>query len=402
MKRLFADLHVHVGRSGDGRPVKISAAAGMTVESVLRECRLRKGIDLVAIVDAASPGVQGDIAALVRDGRLQPVPGGGLRYEDPAASAAGPGGDGPVMIPAVELEIGGEGHGPAHYVSYFPNMDAVAAITAGLRRRVTNIQLSTQTVRLTAVELLALTEDNGGLFVPAHVFTPHKGFYGVCASRLADVFGEAADRIVAVELGLSADSAMADRIDELGSRAFLSSSDAHSLPKIAREYTEFRLEEPSFAEMVAAIENRGDRRIAANYGLDPRLGKYHRSACKRCGRVAVEPPPITVCPACGGDVVKGVLDRLTKIADFDVAPSRPLRPPYVHQVPLEFVPGVGPKTLGKLLDAFGSEMAVLHDATLERLAGVVGEAVAKRIVAARSGRLAVRSGGGGTYGTVER
>lgn len=401
LQRVFADLHVHVGRSGDGRPVKISAAPGMTVESVLQECRLRKGIDLVAIVDAASPGVQDDIERLVQAGRLSPLAGGGLRYMGPLSTEQGRRSDGPVLIPAVEVEIGGEGRGPAHFVSYFPDMAAVAGVTDVLRRYVTNIQLSTQSVRLSAVDLLALTEDYGGLFVPAHVFTPHKGYYGACAARLPDVFGPEVGRIVAVELGLSADSAMADRINELASRALLSSSDAHSLPKIAREYTEFRMHDPSFAELEAAIAGTGDTRITANYGLDPRLGKYHRSGCKRCGHVTTDPPPVRVCSVCGGRMVKGVLDRLTEIADDDEPRSTPARPPYVHQVPLEFVPGVGPKTLAKLVGAFGSEMAVLHDASLDDLQSVVGRPVAERIVAARSGRLSVRSGGGGTYGSVD-
>lgn len=399
MQRVFADLHVHIGRSGDGRPVKISAAPGMTVEQVLRECMERKGIHMVAVVDAASPGVQADIERLIQLGKLSPVRGGGLRYVGSDSESSG-GVGGTVLLPAVELEVGGEGTGPAHYVSYFPDMAAIAAVARTISRYVSNVHLSTQNVRLTAKELLHLTEDNGGLFVPAHVFTPHKGFYGICAPRLTDVFGAAADRIVAVELGLSADSAMADRIDELADRAFLSSSDAHSLPKIAREYTEFSLPEPSFAEMAAAIRGRGKGRITANYGLDPRLGKYHRSGCKRCGAITTSAPPVTACPACGGDVVKGVLDRLTEIADRDGHKSPRSRPPYIHQVPLEFVPGIGPKTLDKLISTFGSEMAVLHDAAMDELAPVVGEAVARRIVMARSGQLMVQSGGGGTYGTV--
>lgn len=378
----------------------------MTLPRVLEECRRRKGIDLVAVVDAASPGVQADLAALLCAGELSPQPGGGLRW-----------GDGPVLIPAVELEIGGEGRGPAHYVLYLPDLEAVRTVARHLASRVTNLQLSSQRARMGARDLLQLAQDSGGLLVPAHVFTPHKGFYGACADRLADVFDAAAEAIPAVELGLSADTAMADRVSELEQKTFLSSSDAHSLGRIAREYSVFYLAAPTFQEMVLALWRRSGRRPAANYGLDPRLGKYYRSACLDCGAVAQGPPPVAACGRCGSRrLVKGVLDRLEEIADRPApasldssssnAPRDSLispthRPPYVHQVPLEFVPGVGPRTLAKLLEAFGTEMNVLHRTSRAQLAAVVGETVAHHIELARTGRLVVQHGGGGTYGRVQ-
>jgi len=391
LKEYFADLHVHVGRSSDGRPVKIAASSAMTLQGVLEECRSRKGIDLVAVVDAASLGVQADIESLIGTGDLTPQPNGGLRY-----------GDGPVLIPAVELEVGGAGRGPAHYVLYLPDLAAVRKVVRFLSPRVTNMQLSTQRVRAAALDLLHLAEGCGGVLVPAHAFTPHKGFYGACADRLSDVFGQEAVRIPAVELGLSADTAMADQISELATKTFLSSSDAHSLNRIAREYTVFALAAPTFAEFVLALKRQAGRRVVANYGLDPRLGKYYRSACLDCGAVAAQPPPAAVCDRCGSQrLVKGVLDRLAEIGDQSSPASPPHRPPYIHQVPLEFVPGVGRRTLDRLIAVCGSEMGVLHRATREELAAAAGEAVAERILLARAGRITVQAGGGGVYGRVQ-
>lgn len=388
----YADLHVHVGRSGDGRPVKISAAAGMTVESVLHECQKRKGIHIVGIVDCGSPGVQADLNRLLEQGALEEMAGGGLRHER-----------GTVLFPAMEIEIGVDGKGPAHYVGYFPNVTACKSASQQLAPFVTNMQLSTQRARLSARDVLRVVEDNDGLFMPAHVFTPHRGFYGACARRMADVFGEEADRIRVIELGLSADTDMADTIDELHSRAFLSSSDAHSLPKIAREYTAFTLKEPTFSEFVLALDSEGGRAIKANYGLHPKLGKYYRSGCPNCDRIASDPAPVTVCSNCGHTrPVMGVLDRLTQIQDRETSPSPDGRPPYIHQVPLQFIPGVGPKTLDRLLAQFGTEMAVLHRASSEELTRLVGAVVTDRIVRSREGRLEVDSGGGGTYGRVRR
>ena len=62
-----ADLHVHIGRAGNGQAVKITAARDLTLENITRECVQRKGLDLVGRVDCASPSVLRDIEALVPD-----------------------------------------------------------------------------------------------------------------------------------------------------------------------------------------------------------------------------------------------------------------------------------------------------------------------------------------------
>ena len=64
------DLHVHIGRSSSGRPVKITAARDLTFENIAIECVRRKGIDLVGIVDCASPPVLVDIRSLVKAGEM--------------------------------------------------------------------------------------------------------------------------------------------------------------------------------------------------------------------------------------------------------------------------------------------------------------------------------------------
>ena len=93
-----------------------------------------------------------------------------------------------------------------------------------------------------------------------------------------------------------------------------------------------------------------------------------------------------------------VLDRIVQIQDR-AKPEHPAhRPPYQYQVPLEFVPKVGPVTLNRLINQFGSEMAVLHEASAEALRQTVGRRIAELILLARSGELALVPGGGGEYG----
>ncbi|MCJ7752007.1 MAG: endonuclease Q family protein, partial [Armatimonadetes bacterium] len=44
MRKLYADLHIHIGRTSAGRPVKITAARDLTFENIAKECATRKGI----------------------------------------------------------------------------------------------------------------------------------------------------------------------------------------------------------------------------------------------------------------------------------------------------------------------------------------------------------------------
>ena len=387
------DLHVHIGRDSLGRPVKVSGAHDLTFANIAREAGQRKGIDVIGVVDCASGRVLSDIDRLVQSGAMEEAPGGGMRYNGQT-----------VIIPGIEIEAScraGEGPGPsAHYVGYFATLPQVREAARELGRYTTNIDLSTQKTRLTPEQLARLVGDMGGLFVVAHAFTPHKSLYGRCARRITDVFGaEARRQVAAVELGLSADTSMADRIAELASYTFLSNSDAHSLGRMGREYNVMRMESPSFAEVSLALARIDGRRVVANYGLDPRLGKYHSSACGVCGARFHAPDAATHCPECGASrTVRGVSDRVDEIADFAEAKSPAHRPPYMHQVPLQFVPGVGRARIAALIQAFGSEMAVLHRATRDQLADVAGQRIADRIVAAREGKLAIEAGGGGTYG----
>jgi PHP family Zn ribbon phosphoesterase len=97
-------------------------------------------------------------------------------------------------------------------------------------------------------------------------------------------------------------------------------------------------------------------------------------------------------------VVKGVLDRIVEIQDFDAPRPPEHRPAYQYQVPLQFVPKIGPVSLNKLLNRFGNEMTVLHAADFEEIRAVVGTDLARKIVAARAGELPLLPGGGGRYG----
>lgn len=392
LKRFYVDLHVHIGQSSDGSPVKITASSKLTFANVIREALERKGLDILGIVDCGSRKILSDIRSLMKRGDLLELEDGGLRHREKVT-----------LLLGSEVETQEEpGKRIAHHLIYFPFLKQMEEFSRVMGRYITNIDLSTQRASITAGELLAVARSLGGVFMVAHAFTPHKSVYGNCASRLSDLFGEGVEQIGALELGLSADTALADRIEELKPITYISNSDAHSLAKLGREYNVMELERPTFKEIMLALRRQGGRRVLANYGLDPKLGKYHRTFCETCSRIVSDaPPPVVACPQGERhEVVMGVLDRISVIQDHPTPVHPEHRPDYHYQVPLEFVPGLGAVGLNRLIAAFGSEMAVLHQTSREDLARTVGTKLAHQIVLAREGLLPLTPGGGGHYGKV--
>lgn len=384
----YCDLHVHIGRTSSGQAVKISGSRDLTFAGIAREASERKGIGLVGIIDAHSPAVQRDMLDCLHSGEMTEASGGGIRYRDTA------------IVLGAEIELREPGRREFHVLAFMPDLRAMEEFSVWMSRHMRNVNLSSQRIYVTPRELQAEILARGGLLIPAHVFTPHKGLYGSATERMADVFD--LDGIAAVELGLSADSEMAGYLSELDPFTFLTNSDAHSLGKIGREYNELTLASPSFAEFRLALEGREGRGVAANYGLNPRLGKYHRTYCAGCGSIIDEDFVTSQrCPYCGSvKLVQGVLDRIISIADREQPMVPGSRPPYRYQVPLEFIPGLGKAKMNVLLEAFGSEMNILHRAGVEELSEKVGADLADKIAAARSGTLELTAGGGGTYGKV--
>ncbi len=394
MQTAFADLHIHVGLSEGGQWVKIPTSNRLTLRNVLAEAAGRKGLQIIGVVDALSPLVREDLTLLAAEGLLTLDSQGGYRYDNKLT-----------LLLGAEIETSETDGGMAHTLIFLPDVALMAAFAATMGRHIRNIHMSSQNAHMPLAGLIRTAAPFGALIVVAHAFTPHKGLYGSCTARMANILGEREMAAVnAVELGLSADSSLADRIGELASYTFVTNSDAHSLDKIAREYNQLAIADATFQECALAFARQRGRGVTANYGLDPRLGKYHRTFCGKCGYFDPAGETFTVrCPRCGSaKIVRGVFDRIDAIADW-AEPRHPAhRPPYCSQVPLSFIPGVGPKALDKLLAAFGSEMNVLHRAGASEIRQVVGDKAAAAILAARAGEAAITAGGGGTYGRLAK
>lgn len=385
MRQYFADLHIHIGRAY-GHPVKITASEKLTLAEVLEYGKAVKGLDILGVVDCGSPMVYQDIRDLLDQGILRQTANGDLMSDQ-----------GVMLVLGAETESS-EG---AHFISYLPNLTALEAWQKIMSGKIKNPNLSTQKAALQASDLLKITKGLDGIFVVAHAFTPHRGAYGCWVRRLADGFGPQVGQIDALELGLSSDTDMADLIRETRPYAFLSNSDAHSLPNIGREYNLMRLAEPSFTELKKALAGAEGRRVIANYGMHPKLGKYHRGYCEICGLIEDSPEPHFTCSSCGRTLITGVWDRIMEIRDYD-EPHHPVgRPPYNYRVPLSFIPGIGPKTYQKLRRGLGTDIDILEKADPDLIEKLTNIEIKTYIKDMRGNTLNIIPGGGGKYGKIQ-
>ncbi|MEG6585654.1 endonuclease Q family protein [Dendrosporobacter sp. 1207_IL3150] len=392
MKRIFADLHIHVGISEQGQWVKIPTSRRLTIRNIFNESIHRKGLDLIGVVDALSPLVLEDLERLEAKGLLLLLSGGGYRYKGILTVLLG-----------AEIETTEVNGGQAHSLIFLPSISEMREFCVRMSRHIKNINLSSQNAHMTLGDLINIASEHEAMIIPAHIFTPHKSLFGVCCDSLEQILTDnQIDKITAVELGLSADSVMGDRIAGLDQFSFLSNSDAHSLEKIAREYNVISVADSNYTEFYKACLRKEGRQISVNYGLNPRLGKYYRTFCAYCGTARPEEAiSISSCYHCGkSKYIKGVKDRIDEIAFKGLINQPQYRAPYIYQIPLEFLPGIGKKTIEKLLHEFGTEINILHRVTFNQLISAIGERLAKEIETARTGQANIIDGGGGIYGRI--
>ena len=162
----FADLHVHIGEA-KGRPIKITASRNLTLSNIFDYCINRKGINIIGIVDCASPYVLEELSGYMEDGLINPLPGGGLSFNNQLTILLG-----------AEIETT-EKKGAAHNLAFFPRYEQIEEFSKIISKYITNITLSSQKARLAAKDLLQLVRSLNGELVPAHVFTPLRAFMAV-------------------------------------------------------------------------------------------------------------------------------------------------------------------------------------------------------------------------------
>ncbi len=267
-------------------------------------------------------------------------------------------------------------------------------------------------LRLSSEMLAEKVMDCHGIIGPAHAFTPYFSVYAHFDS-VAACYKSQHKNIHFMELGLSADSYFADLISDNHNYQFLTCSDSHSPwpHRIGREFTRIKMKQPCFSELKKALEQKDEKLITLNAGLDPREGKYHRSACNNCYEKFSMQDAVAVkwkCPKCGAQIKRGVLDRIVMLAEYKEETHPSFRPPYLHLLPLAEIIQLALKakkvedapvqSLWKnFVERFGNEIFVLVDAGIEEITKV-DRRVAENIEAFRKGLVFYIPGGGGQYG----
>ncbi|MDR3102579.1 MAG: endonuclease Q family protein [Methanocalculaceae archaeon] len=367
-----ADLHLHSRFS-------MATSKDMLPENILAGCRM-KGIDVVGSGDALHPEWRRMWEPFVEN-----------EY-------------GIVVVPQTEVEDSAR----VHHVILMESFDQFAELQDRFAPACGHLVTAGRPhLHLNGGEIAAAVHDLGGMIGPAHAFTPWTSLFAAYTEPSA-CYGE--EGFEFCELGLSADSSYGVGIAELADVPFLTSSDAHSPTplKLGREFTRIELARCSPKAALAAV---AEGAVVLNAGFFPEEGKYNRTACTRCYAqfsLAEAKRLHWRCSHDKGRIKLGVRERAEVLATL-VEPV--MRPPYLKMIPLGEVivrvlgassPSVKKCTAlyGRLIEAFGSEIAVLLEVPAADLAAV-SLVAAEAIIKMREGRVTLFPGGGGKYGSFD-
>lgn len=403
MSRYIADLEIH---SRFARAV----SKDMNLKT-LEYWGTTKGIDMIGTGDFTHPAWFKELkAGLEEDGT------GLLKKKGSPAKVR-------FMLSAeVSCIFGRNGTRRIHVLLYAPSLDAVEKINAKLTLRGKLASDGRPIIGIDVKELAKLVLDAApdALIIPAHVWTPWFGMYGSNSGfdSITECFEELADKIPAVETGLSSDPQMNWRLSELDTRSIVSFSDAHSPKNIGREATILELKAMTFANYAKALRvpfptAKDPNRIAMTVEFFPEEGMYHWDG-HRAHSVRLSPSETKkrkgLCPNCGSKVTVGVMHRVDDLADRPETYTDPNRPPYKKLVPLMEIIGealdVGKltKTVETAYNAItktvGPEFSILLDADLKKVAEVADPRVTEALRRVREGQLKIEPGYDGVYGTV--
>lgn len=269
-------------------------------------------------------------------------------------------------------------------------------------------------LNLDGSSIVEISKCSDCLIGPAHAFTPWTSIFKEFET-LCGCYGDMADSVDFLELGLSADTDMADRIEEFKDLNFLSNSDAHSPwpNRLGREFNILRLSSPVMSEIFDGIKSKD--KIEQNVGLSPKMGKYHLTACSKCHEKYTLQKATSLswkCKECGGDIKKGVSDRIDELSDYETPRSPDFRPDYLRIVPLVEIIALYKEISDpwkkevqrewkSLLNFFSDEISVLLEEPISRIEKNFDLKIAALIDKFRSGDLEIAPGGGGSYGKLK-
>ncbi len=163
-----------------------------------------------------------------------------------------------------------------HSLILLPGLEAAERMSAKLEA-IGNIHSDGRPILgLSCHDLLEIMLDvcPEGMFIPAHIWTPHFSMFGACSGfdSVEECFGELAPYIHAVETGLSSDPPMNWRLSALDRFQLISNSDAHSPAKLGREANLLHTS-LSYMGLKHALET--GEGLTGTIEFFPEEGKYH-------------------------------------------------------------------------------------------------------------------------------
>lgn len=382
-----ADLHMHGLYSG--------GVSEKMIPRIIGEQAPLKGLQLVGTGDI----LNGRWIKLVKE-QLKPLEAGILEHSN-----------GTKFILQTEVEDNKR----VHHIIFFPSFSKVEELREKFKNKCKDLDTDGRPkIWLNGEEIAEICIEAGCLIGFSHAFTPYFGIFSKFDSY-KDCYGSQWRNIHFLELGLSADTDMADRISELHNLTFTSNSDAHSPwpNKMGREFNKLKLRDISFSEVEKALKRENGRGCILNVGFNPLEGKYHKTRCTGC-LTFFEPGDAARfnwrCPKCSKSIKKGVDFRIEELSNLKPGEHPDHRPKYIHIIPLSeiialalniktvYSPSVQ-DTWKEFVDASGSEIGVLLNAGLVEL-NKISPKVVEYIRYFRDDRIKYIPGGAGVYGKL--
>ena len=427
-----ADLHIH-------SPHSIAVSKSLNLDTMLETCK-KKGLNILGTGDILQPEW-----LQYMESSLKKEKDGSFSYKD--------------VFFILQTEI--EDMESIHHVILFPDFKSVKEIQNKLKAYSKNILDEwggRPRVNLSPPAIVDIISDSGGIIGPAHAFTPFKAIFRQGKfETIKECYQDATNKVYFLELGLSANTDLADKMGSLKNVSFLSNSDAHSQnPRsLGREFNKLDLDNPSFEELLLALRRKNSRKIILNVGLNPQLGKYYNMFCFKCRRriifkktkkpvgsifnqysksetfvIYYSDDPDTarkqyidqvaknkmVCPACKEEKNKnfkvklGVSERIEKLSTNKEPVHPDHRPKYIDAIPLvdiirsvKNIKSSSSKTVlnayNKIIQELGKEFEILIDLSISRIEDF-DPTIASVINALRNNAIEYIPGGGGTYGQI--
>ncbi|MBD3359178.1 MAG: DNA helicase UvrD [Candidatus Buchananbacteria bacterium] len=403
--RIIADLHIHSKYSR-------ACSKELTLPNIDLWCQY-KGINLVATSDFTHPQWLKHIKE-----SLEPLDNGFFKLKD-KVMVREPHHD-IFFILGTEISCiykQGDMCRRVHHNIYFPEIKNVEQFNQTLEKAGCNLKSDGRPIiGLSSIELAKIVFEinEKAIIVPAHAWTPWFSIFGSKSGfdSIEECFAEYADKIYAIETGLSSDPPMNWDWSYLDKVVLVSNSDAHSLPNLGREANVFDWEKPLYDEFYNTLKNRDKSKFKYTIEFYPEEGKYHVDGHAKCG-ISMEPSETKknkgICPVCKKPLTVGVLNRVDELADRNNDGKDKV--PYKSLVPLQeiiaesFNVGKSSKKVQEeyfnMIAKGASEFEILLDEELTKLKQITKPEIVEAIKRVRNGELHIEPGYDGVYGKVQ-